>query len=257
MKPDVVVDVGNSRIKWGRDYSTARVNVINSVRRLNFDDPDGWTHAAHEWSLKSGTHWVVSGVNPDQEARFNSWCRDRGDEVVTIDRHDQIPIAVEVDHPQRVGLDRLFGAVAAANYYPGAACVVIDIGTAMTVNFVLPPKRFVGGAILPGPQLMAKVLNDYTAKLPLIRPHPVGTAEYSGKNTDAAINCGINAAICGAAHQLIERFAADHPGSVQVYWTGGDMGFLGGWHLPGLEIVHVPVESLTLTGIWIAAESLP
>jgi type III pantothenate kinase len=255
--PDVVVDIGNTRMKWGRDYSTDWLYMINTFRRLNHDDPDQWAAAAGEWSLATGTRWVVSGVNPPAQERFVAWCRGRGDEVRVIDRYDQIPIAVEVDEPHRVGLDRLFGALAAANYYPGVPCVVIDVGTAMTVNFVVPDRRFVGGAILPGPRLMAKALNDYTAQLPRIDPEPLDPKDYKWDNTEAAIATGINAAVVGAARALLERFAADHPGRFQIYWTGGDMRSLMGLPALDLDASVLPAEALTLTGIRIAAEALP
>jgi type III pantothenate kinase len=257
MTPDVVVDIGNTRMKWGRDYSTDQLYVINTFRRLKHDDPAEWDAAAAEWGLTPETKWVVSGVNPREQERFVAWCRSRGCEVRTIDRYDQIPIRVEVDEPERVGLDRLFGALAAANYYSGVPCVVLDVGTALTVNFVLPDRRFVGGAILPGPRLMANALHDYTAKLPRVEPPPLELENYCGRTTEDAIAIGINAAITGAARELIERFAADHPGHIQLYWTGGGMRFLSGLRLPGIQHAVMPLESLTLTGIWLAAEGLP
>lgn len=257
MTPDVVVDIGNTMMKWGRNSSIAGKCEIHTVRRLNHNDPKQWATAAEEWDLKPGTHWVVAGVSPSAQERFVAWCRSRGDEVRVIDRYDQIPIAVEVDEPMRVGLDRLFGALAAANYSPSTPCVVIDVGTAMTVNFVIPDRRFVGGAILPGPRLMANSLNDYTAKLPRINPKPLDPKDYSWSNTEAAIATGINAAVTGAARVLLERFAADHPGRFQIYLTGGDMQFLMGLGAHEFDAAVLPAKALTLTGIWIAAEALP
>lgn len=257
MTPDVVVDIGNTRIKWGRDFESDSIRVIRTVRRLAHHDPAGWDTAAAEWGLRPGTSWCVAGVNPGGLSGFVTWCRGRGDVVRTIDRHDQIPIAVEVDEPERVGLDRLFGALAASDYHGSVPCVVLDVGTAMTVNFVLPPKRFVGGAILPGPRLMANALNDYTAKLPRVEPPPLTPEEYNGKTTQGAIAAGINAAIVGGARVLIERFAAQHPGHIRIFWTGGGMRYLLGLHLNDLPHAVMPLESLTLIGIRIAAEALP
>ena len=272
MTPDVVVDVGNSRIKYalvshgkfGIDGSTAEIvkdaiffnNVYGKDRRLQ---------------------WLVAGVNPVRHAETVAWARGRGDDVTEVTSHSQLPIKVDVDFPEKVGIDRLLGAVAANRLRtPGHAAITVDVGTAMTINLIDPAGVFVGGAILPGPRLMARSLHDGTAKLPRVETKSVESA-YPGKSTEAAINVGIQFALSGAVRAAVQCIKAggDDP---EVFLTGGDddsvfwelTGFkprseplrefvLGkqSTRLPGLDVILRWEPRLNLLGLLITAETLP
>ena len=79
--------------------------------------------------------------------------------------HADLPLAVALDEPHRVGIDRLAAAAAASLVKPaGRPAVVVDCGTAVTVDMLAADGRFLGGAILPGPSLMARALADGTSK---------------------------------------------------------------------------------------------
>ena len=81
----------------------------------------------------------------------------------------ELPLRVELEKPDHVGIDRLLDAVAVnSRRAPGVPAVIIDAGSAVTVDLVDGAGAFRGGAILPGLRLMAKSLHDYTALLPLI-----------------------------------------------------------------------------------------
>lgn len=118
--------------------------------------------------------------------------------------------------PERVGRDRLFaarGALAAA----GGACLVVDAGTAVTVDAVraLDPGAsasrvagaFLGGAIAPGPALLARALAEGTANLPRVEPFPGAAA--LGRDTEEAILAGIGIGFRGAVQELVRRVAAE------------------------------------------------
>ena len=74
MKPDVVVDVGNSLIKWGR---CVEAEVIDKIA-LSFDDTITWEEALQLWNLKFPSTWAVSGVNPEKQDRFVDWLGKQG-----------------------------------------------------------------------------------------------------------------------------------------------------------------------------------
>jgi type III pantothenate kinase len=258
MRPDVVVDIGNTRVKWGR---CARGGVAE-VAAFGHDDPVGWKRQAELWGVAAGASWAVAGVVPAAVARFREWLAGRAAAVVPItsDLFDHGPMAIvtRVDEPDLVGVDRLLGALAAAVRTPkGASAVAVAVGTAMTVDFVTADGDHVGGAILPGPALMARSLHEHTAKLPRVEIDPVVPARAWGTNTEEAIELGIASAVLGAADQLVWDWAAGRPEPPWVYVTGGDAGYFRGFAFTA-DLAGVVIDpALTLDGLRLAAEALP
>ena len=255
MTPDVVVDIGNSRMKWG----ICRDDRVVEVVRLPLDDAAAWDAALLKLPPPRAIdrNWAVASVNPPALHRFVAWSYNHGG-TAAFEDYSQLPIRVNVDEPGMVGLDRLFGAVAAkAMVPPGSPAITVDVGTAVTVNLIDADGVFQGGAIFPGPRLMARALHDYTAKLPLvIVGEQLPEAEMPGKNTAIAIQEGIWCAVGGGVVQLISGFAEQCRKEPHIFVTGGAAQMLAGYELPwvaGLEFV----PPLVLEGIRIAAEALP
>ncbi|QJW99530.1 type III pantothenate kinase [Frigoriglobus tundricola] len=255
MTPDVVVDIGNTRMKWGRCADGCVADVV----RLPLDDAAVWEAELAQFPApRTGARrWAVASVNPPALHRFVAWARDHGETAVFED-YTALPIRVSVDEPARVGLDRLFGAVAARALVPaGAPAVTVDVGTAVTVNLIDAAGSFQGGAIFPGPRLMARALNEFTAKLPLSEPrNNYADFRAPAKNTADAIRTGILAALSGGVVQLLGALADQCSVPLWVFVTGGGAHLLDGLDLSRVaDLVMVP--SLTLEGIRIAAEALP
>ncbi len=133
-------------------------------------------------------------------------------------RHDLVP-------PVKVGVDRLLAALGAYSR-SGQACVVVDAGTAVTVDFVDATGKFLGGCIAPGLALMLGALHEHTAALPLVtvrdgEPFDTGPGPL-GKTTTHAMTLGCIAAIQGMTHVLIDRYAEMNGSYPRVVATGGD-----------------------------------
>ena len=162
------------------------------------------------------------------------------------------PLTIEVAEPRRVGIDRLLNAVAVNQLRVAERpAVVVDSGTATTVDLVSADGAFAGGAILPGLALSAKGLHEYTALLPLVSVAELGqaTPEPLGRNTRAAIRSGLFWGQLGAVKELIKRQAGNE---VDVVVTGGGGALLAA-HLP-----HARFEPhLSLQGLVLAAEISP
>ncbi len=116
-------------------------------------------------------------------------------------------------HPETVGPDRLAQASAAWARTDGA-CVVVAMGTAITIDVVNARGEFVGGLIAPGLRLMARALHEHTARLPEVEPRR--RKSPLGRHTREALESGISF----AAEGLIRSAVAHHKG--RVYGTGGD-----------------------------------
>jgi len=128
--------------------------------------------------------------------------------------------------PESVGLDRLFAARGALAQL-GCDCIVVDAGTALTVDAILAegPGVFLGGAIAPGPGLLARSLAEGAAQLPLVEPHPGSSA--LGGDTQHAIRAGVGIGFRGAARELALAVAREAGlEAAPVVLTGGARGFL-------------------------------
>ena len=108
-----------------------------------------------------------------------------------------------------VGIDRLLAAVAANRLRnPKRPAVIVDLGTAITVDLVDAEGVFRGGAILPGIAISARAMHDYTDLLPHI---PMAELEEPppalGRATVPAMRSGLYWGAVGAVRELIERLA--------------------------------------------------
>ena len=79
-----------------------------------------------------------------------------------------LPIHLDYKTPQTLGPDRIAAACGAWSLHRGEACLVIDAGTCITVDFVDGGGTYHGGAIMPGLRMNLQALHTFTAKLPLI-----------------------------------------------------------------------------------------
>jgi type III pantothenate kinase len=133
-------------------------------------------------------------------------------------------LRVECREPERVGRDRLFAARGALEI-TSAGAIVVDAGTALTVDAARGDGVFLGGAIAPGPALLARALADGTARLPKIVPRGKGPA--LGRDTEEALQAGVVHGFRGAARELVDRiFEESELASVPILLTGGARGFL-------------------------------
>ena len=131
--------------------------------------------------------------------------------------------------PHTVGSDRLFAARGAVACVGGSA-LVVDAGTALTVDAVElagggARPRFLGGAIAPGPELLASSMAAGAARLPRIEPR--GGVPALGRDTPSALASGVFFGLRGAAAELVHRIGAESGlGPVPIAVTGGSRGLL-------------------------------
>jgi type III pantothenate kinase len=220
-----LADVGNSRIKCGHyDGQTLRAwTVLDSAV---VPPIESWCET---YSLDANavrrTPWLVCGVSPKLRDRFSAGLAKLGFQVDLIDDYRRIPLAIDVPQPARVGIDRLLSAFAVVRRIaPGRSAAIISAGTAVTVDLVDAAGTFRGGVIWPGFRLMARALHEHTAMLPLVE-HFDSSPTIPAKDTEAAINAGISAAIAGGIDRVVEMYRREQ-GSLWVYITGGDAGLV-------------------------------
>jgi type III pantothenate kinase len=248
MKADLVVDVGNSRIKWG----LCRGDKVAQMASLPAGDPAAWDRQLAQWQLTGPRVWAVSGVQPARRDALAAWARQQGDTVWLLEMAQQLPLAVALPFPDKVGIDRLLNAVAAkGRVLRQVPLVLIDAGTAVTVDWVDADGKFRGGAILPGLRLMSQALHDHTALLPQVEVSEI--PHVPGKTTEHAMKAGVFWAVAGGIKALTRLLGAgkDINRRREVFLTGGDAPLLSPVMDP--EVTHWP--EMTLEGIRLSAEA--
>jgi type III pantothenate kinase len=195
--------------------------------------------------------WYIGSVNRPAAGRLLDWLRDhRPHDKITLLAAGDLPLGVQLDRPDMVGVDRLLDAVAANRLRPpGVPAVVVDVGSAITVDLVSAAGEFVGGAILPGIAMSAQALHRFTDLLPLIDvTELVEPPPALGTDTDAAMRAGLFWGAVGSIRQLVTQLAAGQ--DAEVFLTGGAGPAVAALLGPGAR--HIP--HLTLAGIALAAE---
>jgi len=254
----LAADVGNSRIKYGWFEAEAIGTngawpVCRQFTATPLDAPVP-VEQLRAWAGESEPRLVLAGSNPEVVLRIaERWERQLGHRArVVCDRH-ALPLEVTVESPETVGLDRLLNAVAANALRPSdRAAIVIDSGTATTVDLITPRGAFAGGAILPGFALSAQALHHYTALLPLLSLTDLGPELPLplGRNTREALRSGIYWGQVGAIRQIVQSLI-DTLGLTTPWLllTGGGAPWLGE-QFPGVrQIPSLAMHGLVLT-VW-------
>lgn len=231
---NVVIDVGNTRVKFA---------VFNNgelaYRGCSYTDLKSWL-SEHENELKE-SNLLVSGSGDIYSEGLNR-IRAKFMKYVDFTRANKLhlPICMEYETPKTLGVDRVADAVAAVKLFPGREILIIDAGTAITIDYISADGCFLGGNISPGLEMRYKALHDYTAKLPLVSGSEMPLTPF-GKNTESAMHNGV---VMGLIHEIqgyIDEFLKRDPHGVVVL-TGGDIELLN--NCKSHRIVLVPTLQL-------------
>lgn len=300
-RPIVAVDIGNARIKLGwfdppdtaaligrrpetrADQARPLPEAHNSSpeptgvlpvpqrtwtidgTRPEFEPPADWLGT----DALLGVTWWIGSVNRRSTTVLLDWLRAARpqDRIVLLGSSD-LPLTCRLPEPDRIGVDRLLDAVAAnALRPPGCPAVVVDVGTAITVDLVGPEGTYCGGAIVPGIAMSARALHQFTDLLPLVdmnelhRPPPA-----VGTSTVGAIHSGLYWCVVGTIRELVARMTSELQLSSegeeavvpQVYLTGGAGAAVAGLLGPGARLVpHLTLAGIALTARAHTARWLP
>jgi type III pantothenate kinase len=156
-----------------------------------------------------------------------------------------MPILYE--NPKDVGADRIVNGIAAYEKYRDA-CIVVDFGTATTIDLISPKGEYVGGAIAPGLSISLEALVQRASKLPHIEI--VKPKEVVGRNTVNSIQAGIFYGYVGLVDGLVQRIQKEQNLSLKVVATGG----LAPLVATECATIHEVDEFLTLDGLRIIHE---
>lgn len=193
--------------------------------------------------------FAVGSVVPALTGVFERVARTRfGLEAFVVGPRTPTGLKLKVDEPDEVGADRLLNALAAWRLF-GAPAVVLDFGTATTFDCLSSRGEYLGGAILIGPELIARALAEHTAKLPQV---PIAkTRRVVARNTVECIQVGLYYGYLGMIDRVLDETLKEMGGrGIRVLATGG----LADLFAPALRRVERTVPDLTLQGLRLAFE---
>lgn len=243
----LVLSAGHSRLAVG----VFAEGELTRVRRLGIDAPQAWQEeiaAAWEGIKDRGRPGIVAASVNAPAARA------LGEVVAKVTARPAIewvgddislPMPIRTEQPGQTGIDRVL-ATAAAYEQMQKACIVVDAGTALTINCCNDEGEFLGGAIAPGATMMLEAMHSGTSSLPSV-PFDVPTGDI-GRDTTQAMRQGVYHALRGLVRDMAERFAETQGQWPEIIATGGDAEKLfGGW-----ELIHAVSPDLLLYGIALA-----
>ncbi|MFN5946445.1 MAG: type III pantothenate kinase [Phycisphaerae bacterium] len=249
----LAVTVGNTRTRLGlfRPTATQGGELIEAASHSNTDLAAIAKHARELLASDHGSSIVMSSVNNKAADELEKLLRaETGEETFRFGRDLIIPLRNTLDDDKTVGQDRLLCALAAFSKAK-QACVIVDAGTAITVDFIDGEGVFQGGVIAPGVHMMLDSLHEHTAALPeLAFTKPDAERGAFGKDTKHAMLLGVQAAAQGLVRLVVERYAEAYDAYPQIIATGGDAPTL----FENDEVVEHVVPDLQLIGIYEACK---
>ena len=163
--------------------------------------------------------------------------------------HVDLGIEINIDRPDQAGADRLVNAVAARDHY-NLPAIVLDFGTATTLDLIGKAGTYEGGIIAPGVNLSVEALYRAAARLPRLAVEPWDNdMPVLGKDTHSAMQSGIFWGYVGLVQGLIGRLRAEAGADLTAIATGG-LAPLFAPHVPEISIVDPDLTLKGLVGIY-------
>ncbi len=240
----VALDIGNTNIHLGVFHEgteslppTLLFHKIMRAEEVNLEE------LPLESYLSLISEILIASVNPRVEDYVCQWLeKNYPKKPLKLSVDIKVPIPILVKEPEKVGIDRLLNA-AAAYERTGGTTIVVDMGTAITVDAVSERGEFLGGIIAPGLEPLKKALHLRTALLPevtLERP-----THHIGKDTVEAINSGLYWGTVGMVKDLIMGVRRELGEDAKVIATGGDSHLFG----DDIGLFQEVIPYLTLEGM--------
>lgn len=215
---NLCIDQGNSRTKVA--LMTDEGKIIQHFIYKSFSSAD----VERLFALYDITNSIISSVINIEPAIVNTLAK-LSQYFVLFDHNTPVPIKNGYDTPETLGQDRLAAAVGAQQLCPNENLLIIDVGSAITYDFVSEKGEYTGGNIAPGLKMRFTMLQRMTKKLPLVEVGENELIPLFGKNTRDAIAAGV---IRGVAYEVkgYMRTLREKTSHFQTYLTGGNASFI-------------------------------
>ncbi|HPE39620.1 MAG TPA: type III pantothenate kinase [Bacteroidales bacterium] len=212
---NLVIDIGNTLHKIALFDEKEQLIRVETVSKLSLDKLQ---EIVSHGSVKRS---IISKVGVMDPAIIDFL--EMNTEYIVFDQSSRLPILIDYQTPESLGLDRIACSVAAAALFPKNHCLSVQLGSCIVYDFVNNRSVYMGGAISPGLLMRFKSLHQFTAQLPLVDLDHIDY--FMGQNTQQSIKSGV---INGAVFEIdgqIEAYKSQFS-EVKVLLTGGDLPYL-------------------------------
>ena len=165
--------------------------------------------------------------------------------VTNLHWHKNLPVRFRYEKPQGLGADRIADALYVATVCPGRNAIVIDAGTAITVDVLSGTGEFLGGVIMPGVETQLRSLHSATEVLPSLDISTDALPDLPATSTDNGIRAGVLYGIAGGLNHLVGKYRSILSGDCMVLVTGGGWKTIRGT----VDFAFAEVPEMTLLGI--------
>ncbi len=235
---NLVIDQGNTFIKIGvfdkgklMHFNSCNFfdeNLLNKIKDRNKIEKVILSSVKHEFNNPADVLEILN-----LSANITS---------IILDNETKIPITNCYETPKTLGKDRLAALVGASEFHPGDPKLVIDAGTAITIDYLDENNNFLGGNISPGIQTRFKSLHQNTGQLPLLEINE--NSPFMGVNTSNAIQSGVQNGVIFEIDHYISHYNQLNINTKTIL-TGGDAYFF-------VKKLKNPIfvnQNLVLTGL--------
>jgi|WetSurMetagenome_2_1015567.scaffolds.fasta_scaffold02058_5 type III pantothenate kinase len=241
----LALDIGNTNTRAGL-IDCDGLSCLGRESLPTKDTPDGLGHMLENAAGPAGRKppVVICSVAKIDRAAIDASVRAAGfAPPLWLEHTPRFPVKISYDNAASLGHDRLADCLYAYAAHPGKSRILIDAGTAITVDFLENGLVFAGGTILPGVTTQLKSLHEYTAALPPVELDESAT-EFPGTSTTSAMIAGVTFGTAGALSFLVARYKERFGKDALVLATGG------AWRLVEklVEFEYEYVTDMTLIG---------
>jgi len=211
---NLIIDIGNTAVK----AALMEEGAIVSKERMISADRDEIAKFIGT-SVLSGA--IVSSVANDPSLLL-AFLSGKSARVHLLTIRSRFPFVIDYATPETLGVDRLAAAAGASFHYPHSNLLIIDAGSALTIDLIAG-GTYRGGNISPGLSMRFRALHEFTGRLPLVTKKE--GLFFPGRTTEDAIAGGVVTGIVYEINEYIRTFEKKQ-GKLVTVITGGDGGYI-------------------------------
>lgn len=250
----ITVDIGNTNTSVGlvdiqklsciKSYTFPSKDIIENIVRIIKQIQNNF-QSLKPFPVKICT--VIRPIQKDLHATLSS--TPDIDRIIFVKYHESLPVKISYGNPDTLGTDRIANLLYSLKRYPKEDVIIIDAGTAITIDMLSSNKEFIGGFILPGIITQLNSLHEDTSELPQI-VYDENIGAFPPDSTQSAILNGVCYGIGGGVSFIIEKLRKKFPDNKRILTCGGTWKAIENF----VDFEYLFIPEITLVGVGLYEE---